>query len=231
MKITLTPKNTIALLFLSFFMQETHELSHTSVGRMVCGCWGKRNFNVWNLCGECRDENPLAILATYAGPTYSFLVIWMGFILLSERFSAKVRSIGFALIVSSMPFSRILTPIFGGGDEVYAFKSHWNNHTLAWIAAVVITLSLAILPCVRLWNAIGNRQRIWWFVGLIFVPFFMTGLVVFGVLQTLLLGNGVLAAYWIMGSPMLITVWLMVCVGVCLISGPSLTTLLQPHEE
>src|SRR5690606_23929305 len=205
-----------------------HELAHTSVGRMVCGCWGKRNFNVWNLCGECWAENPLAILATYAGPAYSFLMIWSGFILLSDRFSARIRSIGFALIVSSMPFSRIMTPIFGGGDEVYAFNSTWNNHTLSWIAAGVITFSLTIPPCVRLWNTIGSRRRIWWFLGLIFVPFLMTGLVVFGVLQTLLLGNGVLTDYWAMGSPMLITVWLMVCVGVCLILGRSLTTLLQP---
>lgn len=41
MKISLTLKNSTALLFLCFIMQETHEITHTTVGRIVCGCWGK----------------------------------------------------------------------------------------------------------------------------------------------------------------------------------------------
>lgn len=130
-----------------------------------------------------------------------------------------------------MPFSRILTPIIGGGDEIYALNSHWNNHTLAWIVAVVIVFALVLPPCIRLWNIIGNRRRTLWFVGLMLVPFFMTGIVVFGVFQTLLLGNGVLKEYWILGSPMLVTVWLMFCVVVVAIFGRSLTTLLQPNEK
>lgn len=227
MRISLTPKNSAALLLLSFLMQETHELAHTGVGRIICGCWGRRNFNLWNLCSGCSDENALSILSTYAGPVYSFSVIWAGYFLLAKP-TAKLKSIGLALIVSSMPFSRILTPIFGGGDEVYALNTHWNNHTLAWIVAVVIVFSLVIPPCVKVWNTIENKRKTLWFLGLIFVPFLMTGLVVFAILQSLLLGNGVLDEYWILGSPMLVTLWLMVCISGCLIFGRSLTTLLQP---
>ncbi|MCK6542652.1 hypothetical protein L6Q79_08220 [bacterium] len=229
MKITLTPKNTTALVFLSFIMQETHELAHTVVGRMICGCWGKRNFNVWTLCKGCSDEKPWYILATYAGPAYSFTVIWLGLYLLLKS-SAKVKSIGFALIVSSMPFSRVLTPIIGGGDEVYALNSYWNNHTLAWIVAVVIVLTLAIPPVVKIWTIIENRRKNLWIVGIIFGPFIATGVFVFGILQTLLLGNGILKTYWILGSPMLITLWFILCLIVCAILGNSLTTLLQPSE-
>jgi hypothetical protein len=230
MKITLTPKNSIALLFLSFVMQETHELAHTAVGRIICGCWGKRNFNLWTLCSGCSDEKSWAILATFAGPVYSFLVIWIGFFLLLKS-SAKLKSIGFALIVSSMPFSRILTPIFGGGDEVYAFNYLWGNHTLAWIISVVIVFALAIPPVVKVWNTIENRRKLLWFLGLIFVPFIATGIVVFGILQTLLLENGVLNQYWILGSPMLITLWFLFCVLLCIIFGKSLKTLLQPVSD
>lgn len=230
MKISLTPKNTTALFFISFIMQETHEIAHTSVGRLICGCWGKRNFNLWTLCKGCSSEKPLSILATYAGPAYSFLVIWIGFYLLMKS-SAKLKSIGFALVVSSMPLSRIITPIFGGGDEVYALNSHWNNHTLAWIVTVVIVLILAIPPVVKIWNTIENRRKPLWMAGLILVPFIMTGIVVFGILQTLLLDNGVLNEYWILGSPKLITVWLIFCVLVCAIIGRSLTTLLQPNDK
>jgi Na+-transporting NADH:ubiquinone oxidoreductase subunit NqrE len=129
-----------------------------------------------------------------------------------------------------MPFSRILTPIFGGGDEVYALNSHWNNHTLAWIVAVVIVLALAVPPVIKVWNIIENRKKIWWLIGLIFVPFLATGIVVFGILQSLLLENGVMNEYWILGSPMLVTVWLMFCIVVCTIFGHSLTALLQPIE-
>lgn len=227
MKIALTPKSTTALLFLSFIMQETHELAHTSVGRLICGCWGRRNFNLWTLCKGCGDERPLSILATYAGPAYTFLVIWTGFYLLLKS-SAKLKSIGFALIVSSMPLSRIISPIFGSGDEVYALNSHWNNRPLAWIVAVVIVLALAIPPVVKIWNTIGNRRKPLWMVGLILVPFIMTGIVVFGIFQTLLLDNGILKEYWILGSPMLVTMWFMFCVLICALFAKSLTTLLQP---
>ena len=227
MKITLTKKNTTALLFLSFVMQETHEIAHTSVGRFICGCWGKRNFNVWTVCKGCSSEQPLSILATVAGPVYSFLVIWTGFYLLTKA-PAKLKSIGLAFVVSTMPFSRILTPIFGGGDEVLVLKKLWNNHTLAWIVSVIIVLSLTIPPVIKIWNTIDNRRKPLWMAGLIFVPFLMTGVVVFGIFQTLLLDNGFLKEYWVLGSPMLVTVWLIFCVAVCLIFGRSLTTLLQP---
>ena len=230
MKITLTPKNSVALLFLSFIMQETHEIAHTGTGRIICGCWGRRNFNLWNLCSGCSDETRLSILATYAGPVYSFLVIWLGYFMLSKS-TAKLKSIGLALIVSSMPFSRILTPIFGGGDEVYALSSLWNNHTLAWVVAVGIVLALAVPPCVKVWNTIENDHKALWFLGLIFIPFIMTGIVVFGIFQTFLLGNGVLKEYWVLGSPMLVTVWLIFCIAVFVIFGRSLTTLLQPTES
>lgn len=38
MKIKLTGKFIIAFLALTFVMLELHEIVHTSVGRIVCGC-------------------------------------------------------------------------------------------------------------------------------------------------------------------------------------------------
>ena len=70
MRIRLTVRNVTALLALSFVMQETHELAHTSVGRLLCGCWGARDFNVWGLCRQCVTGPPLTLLATFAGPAY-----------------------------------------------------------------------------------------------------------------------------------------------------------------
>lgn len=228
MKIRLTLKNSTALLFLSFVMQETHELAHTSVGRLICGCWGKRNFNLWGLCSGCSKENSLSILATFAGPVYSFTIIWIGYFLLKKS-SSRMKSIGFALVVSSMPFSRILTPLFGGGDEVYAFNRLWNNHTLAWIVSVILVLSLAIPPMVKIWNTIDNKRKVLWMLLIIFVPFLATGIMTFGLFQSLLLENGVLNEYWILGSPILVTLWLSISLGMCILLSKSLTTFLQPR--
>ncbi len=49
MKIKLTARFVIAFLSLHFIIHELHELTHTAVGRVICGCWGEKDFNVWNL--------------------------------------------------------------------------------------------------------------------------------------------------------------------------------------
>jgi len=230
MKISLTPKNSVALIFLSFIMQETHELAHTGVGRIVCGCWGKRNFNLWGLCSGCTDEKSLSILATYAGPFYTYLVIWTGYWLLFKS-SPKLKSAGFALIVASMPFSRVLTPIFGGGDIIYALNKHWENHTLAWVVGLVIVFTLIVPPVIKLWNVIENKRKTLWFVGLLLVPFLLTGAVVFGILQSVLLENGFLSDYWVLGSPMLVTVWLIFSIIAFTAFSSSILTLLKPGSK
>ncbi len=230
MKVSLTPKNSIALLSLSFIMQETHEIAHTVVGRIICGCWGKRNFNLWGLCSGCSEVEPLSILATSAGPFYTFSIIWIGYFLLFKS-SPKLKSIGFALIIASMPLSRILTPIFGSGDEIYALNKLWNNHTLAWIVGLLFVFALVIPPVVKVWNVIGNKRKILWFIGLLLVPFLMTGAIVFGILQSLLLENGVMNAYWILGSPKLVTVWLTFLIIVFTVFSKSISTLLRHSPE
>lgn len=229
-RISLKPRSIIALIFLSFLMQETHELAHTGVGRIICGCWGRRNFNLWSLCSGCSDEKALWILATWAGPFYTFSVIWLG-VLLMARPSLRHKSFGLALVVSSMPFSRIISPLTGSGDEVYALTVHLGDRNLAWVLGLTVVLLLVIPPVVKIWRTIGNRRRGWWLTGLLLVPFFMTGIVVFGILQGLLLENGVLASYGIWGSPLLITLWFTICVVVVAIVGRSLGSILQPKAS
>jgi hypothetical protein len=210
-------------------MQETHELAHTGVGRLICGCWGKRNFNVWRLCEGCGDH-PLAILATYGGPFYSFAFFWIGYWLMTKT-SVRLKSIGFSLIISTMPISRVITPIFGGGDEVYALNIHFNNHTISWILGLAIVLMAVLPPTIKAWRIIENRRKNLWFASLLLVPFVMTGVVVFGILQGLLLDNGVLGDYWILGSPKLITFWFFFSVIIFSLTGSSLKTLLQPIDS
>jgi hypothetical protein len=226
MKISLTMRNSIALLALSFLMQETHELAHTFVGRIICGCWGKRDFNVWGLCGDCGSAIPISVLATFAGPLYSFSVIWMGYYLLTKS-SIKTKSLGFALIVSSMPFSRVLTPIFGGGDEVFTLTELGMSRSLAWPLALILVFPLAVLPVVKVYNVIENRRKPLWIIGLLIVPFLAVGAIVFGILQSMVLRNGILDDYWILGSPILATGWLFVSAGTFVAFRRHIVTLLR----
>jgi len=63
---------------------------------------------------------------------------------------------------------------------------------------------------------------------LLLVPFLLVGAVVFGLLQGVVLKNGILGDTWIMGSPMLVSVWLSVVLGVLLVFGRHLGSLLEP---
>jgi hypothetical protein len=65
---------------------------------------------------------------------------------------------------------------------------------------------------------------------LILVPFLLTGAVVFGGLQGLVLQNGVLRDSWIMGSPMIVTAWLFTTAGAFAIFGRHLPTLLKSTQ-
>ena len=49
MKIKLTTGFIVAFIALRFVLHEAHELVHTGVGRIICGCWGQRDFNVWDI--------------------------------------------------------------------------------------------------------------------------------------------------------------------------------------
>jgi hypothetical protein len=197
------------------------------VGRLVCGCWGRRNFNVWTLCADCAAGPPLTLVATFAGPAYSFAVIWAGYVLLGSA-SVHRASVGLALVISSMPVSRILTPIVGGGDEIFGLVRLGLSRTLAWPLAVCLVLTLAVPPVVRISRRIDARRKGAWIAGLLLAPFLLVGVVVFGVLQTLLLGNGVLAHTGILGSPVIVTAWLCLSAAAVLALRRQLGTLLVP---
>ena len=71
-----------------------------------------------------------------------------------------------------------------------------------------LVFALVVPPVVRLYRLIDNRRKGAWMAGLLLVPFFLVGAVVFGLLQALLLRNGVLADDGILGSPIIVTLWL-----------------------
>jgi hypothetical protein len=203
MKLKLTFQFVLTFLALTFVMHEAHEIVHTSAGRLICGCWGQRDFNVWGLCEGC-EINPYGILATLAGPLFTFIMIWYGTSLLDKNNNQKV--FGFSLIFANIPFGRVFNPIFGGGDEVVVVDSFINNWNFSRIIVLILIILIVAYPLLKAYRLIENRYKIGWFLMFLLLPMVFDLLIVLGVMNTLL-EKGVLSNYWILGSPVLVTMW------------------------
>lgn len=201
-------KSLLAFLFVSLLISEMHELTHIFTGYSFCGCWGPRDFNVWSLCEGCIEEKPYAIAATFAGPIFTFAIVWFGRFLLKGK-DAQKKVLGFVLIFAGIPFARILTAAIGGGDEVYALRvifENDSNGTIIWIIGLLIVLAASIPPLVTAWKAIANPKRIWYFLGFFLLPTFATLLIVLMGLNSIL-ASGFLAESFIWGTPLFISLY------------------------
>lgn len=223
MNIKLNSKFVVSFIALLFVMHEAHEIAHTVLGRFICGAWGERDFNVWGLAEGCGNGDLVSMLPTYLGPIFTFTMIWIGTSLLKHENSVEKKSLGFALIFTNMPFARILTAFFGGGDEVYATNVLIDNHPLAWSIGLITILVIVAFPLYKAFITI-DKNRWGWFLLFFFAPVFIDLIVVLGLLNTLL-QNGILSNYWILGSPMLVTFWTLFVVLVFIITRKYIFTL------
>jgi hypothetical protein len=230
MKIQLNLKFVLSFVALMFVMHEAHEIVHTSVGRLICGCWGERDFNVWGLCKGCSDAHPIALLSTFAGPIFTFIMIWYGTSFLKPTNTLEQKSFGFALLFANMPFARILTAIFGGGDEVYGLNKMLHNHPLAWTIGLTAILLITAYPLYTAYKTIENKRKIGWFLLFFLAPVAIDLLLVLGVMNTIL-EKGVLSQYWILGSPMLVTLWTALVTVVFIVMRQSIYTLAKKATE
>lgn len=203
---------------LLFVLHELHEIVHTAVGRWICGCWGPRDFNVWRLCESCPADLSLAVWATFAGPIFTYGVMYVGYYLMGERFERRPgrRSLGFALVFGAMPMARIFTAAVGGGDEVYAFQRLWADQmgsNSIWIGGLILVLVICLPPLIRAWRVLDSKGRVWVFAGFLVLPFvFDVAVVLFG--MNTLLEQGVLDQSGFIGSPVLVNLWTLLWVGV-----------------
>lgn len=205
MKLKLSFPYIITFLLLVIIMLELHEITHITVGRIICGCWGTRDFNVWRLCDSC-DTNKLAWLATIAGPLFSFALMWAGWCLLKSSKTEK-KAVGFALVFANIPFGRITTVMMGGGDEMVVTR-HFLQPLLGRTAMILICTTILLLagvpPVVRAYKTIDNKFRWLYIVAFLTLPLVLILLYVLTFLNRLLL-MGVLSTPFIMGTPLLIT--------------------------
>jgi len=223
-KLTLTPKFILAFLALTFLMHEAHEIVHTTVGRIICGCWGERDFNVWGLCTGCPEREPLSIISTFAGPIFTFTMIWIGAFLIDDVRTVEQKTFGFSLIFANTPFARIMTASLGGGDEVWGLGYLMNDHSIAWMTGFLLVLIITIFPIVKAFKLIKNKRKLLWFLLFFLAPTFIDILVVLGILNTLL-QQGLLSSYWILGSPMIVSIWTFIVAFIFLLTRRNIYTL------
>lgn len=230
MKLNLNLSYVITFLALTFVMHEAHEIIHTSIGRLICGCWGLRDFNVWELCAGCLEQKPYAVISTFLGPLFTFIMIWLGALLLSENKTEKQKMLGFSLIFANMPFARIFTAIMGGGDEIWGLHELTGNYQLSRWIGLMLVLAITFIPLVKAYQIIQNRLKIGLFILFLLAPFVIDLLVVLGLLNTLL-QNGIMNEYGIMGSPVLVTVWTLFVTLVYLLTKKNLYKLCHKEHE
>ena len=206
MQLRLSFSYIITFLLLTIVMLELHEIVHITVGRLICGCWGHRDFNVWELCEGCGNAQSLSWLATLAGPLFSFSMMWIGMGLLNSV-DLKKRALGFSLIFANIPFGRVSEAIKDAGDEMvvtrYLLKDDFSSTQMIVLCSIIL-LMFALPPIISAFNMITNKQR--W----LYLVLFLTLPLVFLLMYVLtglnsLLNSGFLSAYWIMGTPLLIT--------------------------
>ncbi|TYP93351.1 hypothetical protein LX73_1052 [Fodinibius salinus] len=230
LKPNLTLKNTVAFTSLLFVLHELHEIAHTAVGRIICGCWGERNFNTWGLC--C--EGDLTILASIAGPLFTYIMIYIGYYLLSKKYEnlPGKKSLGFALVFGSMPFARIFTAMIGGGDELMElefFLGDYLGDNALWALAIVMVTAILVPALIRAWKSIASSQRLWTFTGFLLLPFIFDVLVVI-IGMNKVYQAGVLDQTGLLGSPVIVNLWTLLWVSVLIVTGKELKTLMVPAE-
>ncbi|MEO7522699.1 MAG: hypothetical protein ABIT58_01320 [Ferruginibacter sp.] len=216
MKIKLSPATIFAFLLFTIVMLEMHEMVHIIIGRMICGCWGTRDFNTWHLCEGCGELHSFAWLATLAGPLFSFAMMWLGMLLLYSSDVPK-KSIGFCLVFANIPFGRITQVMKGAGDEMVVarqlLKQSFDNNQITFICSVIVAI-IVLPPVVKAFSVLSNRRRWFYLICVLTLPLLFILLYILVGMNSLL-NNGFLSSSWIMGTPLFIT--LHTCIAITLL--------------
>jgi len=207
-------------------MLELHEIVHTAVARIICGCWGVRDFNAWNVCEGC-ETNPWAWLSTLAGPVFTFVMIWVGCSFLKSTATNEQKSLGMALVFANTPFGRLLNPMLRSGDEVTILSKVVTNLNVASVLTFVLILLITFYPLYRGYKTIENKPLAYFL--LFFLAPVVTIIVVLLVVLNTLLAKGILAETGVLGSPILVNVWSALVVLVLFVFRKHLLRLGEPE--
>jgi hypothetical protein len=188
--IKITWKYCLAFYCLIMLYSSLHELVHHFVGYAVCGAWGYKTFNYFKTACE---GSPVTLLATYAGPVFSFAMMWVGaYLLKSKNASAYTKQLAFALIFAQMPLQRMLMCFFKMNDEYYATAQLFGHTTWVYWLVIISIWLCCVPPLIVAYKAIGNKYKIAWFLFYAFLfPYLLWG-PVFALLEYLLVSKHVM---------------------------------------
>ena len=219
----------VAFVALLFVHNEIHEIAHTGVGRLICGAWGPRNFNSWQLA--C-SKAPEIVLAPLAGLLWSYGLMWIGYRLLNPAESPAKRSAGFCLVFATMPFGRLYTVAQSGGDEMVILRGAFPavDPTVRLAVGLSIVLLLIGPPLYRAASVLSQQRRWIIFGGMLLLPFVLFLIVVLRIANPLLV-SGVLASEGLLGSPLFVNIWTVFWVIVLFLFWRRLFATLVPKEE
>ncbi|RWY55675.1 hypothetical protein [Mucilaginibacter gilvus] len=206
MRLKLSTKYIFTFLLLVLIMLELHETVHIITGRIICGAWGSRDFNVWGLCEGCELNHPFSWVATLAGPLFSFILIWLGMWLLCSK-KPNNQSVGFSLVFANIPFGRISQAMMGSGDEMvvtrHLLKTGFSYTQMVVICSAILLL-LGLPPIIKAYRVISNKWAWLYILGFLTLPLVFILSYVLSFLNYLL-NNGLLSKPWVFGTPLLIT--------------------------
>lgn len=169
MKIQFTWQYLLGFFCLASLMGITHELVHHVTGYLICGEWGYKTFNSFDLAEGCEVAHPnTAWIATFTAPVLlNYLPMWIGFFKLRSANEGQ-RLFGFSLIFSVIPIMRIVFNLMGANDEPYIVRTLFGDNDIAFWLMNVLTWLLIIPPLVLAYLSIKNNFRI-----LIFICFLL----------------------------------------------------------
>jgi hypothetical protein len=214
MHIAITPRFLLAFAALIVLCGLGHEFVHHVTGAAVCGAFGYKTFNSFTLAASCADRPFATVLSTWAGPLFTYGLMWLGWHRLESPYAA-VRQGGLALIFANFPVNRLFFALLGWNDEQYITRLVIGEDSIAyWLTNLAIWV-LALPPLFAAWRALAKPKRFWWFTGLFLLPFAFV--LVFGVvMETWLLLQLHFLAETVYGIPMLLVLTELVCLVVYL---------------
>ncbi len=181
MHLTSNLKSWLGFLVLVLLLHEAHELGHHAAARLVCGCWGTRDFLLWQLCEGCA-HTPNWYIASFAGPLVSALFLWLGFVWLSPKQPETKNAWGLALVFGSLPLPKLLAMAMRGGDEIRTLKQALSDAPffpyLPVMAGALLVLLAVAAPLWRAITTIRNNYK-WPVIALLLIaPMYIDRLII-----------------------------------------------------
>jgi len=149
------PRHLLVFYLLLYIVGMAHEAGHLAVGWFACHDFVGVGFNVIRWPEGCATGSTLAHWSAAAGPmvTYAFLCVgaWLAH-------SGREPTLGAALVLANLPFARVFTAAYGGGDEVGLGRELLGAPLGRWVALAVVLL-LCAAPVIAVARPVPALRR------------------------------------------------------------------------